>query len=37
MIDVVTVGHVLLDIRFLVNRFVSPDEEGIILKETRGV
>lgn len=37
MIDVVTVGHVLLDIRFLVNRFVGPDEEGVILKETRGV
>ena len=37
MIDVVTVGHVLLDIRFLVNRFVGPDEEGVILKETRSV
>jgi len=37
LIDVVTVGHVLLDIRFLVNRFVGPDEEGVILKETRGV
>lgn len=37
MIDVVAVGHVLLDIRFLVNKFVGPNEEGTILKETRGV
>ncbi len=37
MVDVVTVGHVLVDIRFLVSEFVGPDEEGVIIKESRGV
>ena len=37
MVDVVTVGHVLVDIRFLVDEFVGPDEEGVILEESRGV
>ena len=36
-IDVVTVGHVLVDLRFLVDRFPGPDEEARILDEKRGV
>ncbi len=36
-IDVVTVGHVLVDLRFLVDRFPGPDEEARILDERRGV
>ena len=31
------VGHGLIDIRFIVERFVGPDEESSILKQTRGV
>jgi len=34
--DVVTVGHILVDIRFIVNRFAGPDEEASILSQTRG-
>lgn len=37
MFDVVAVGHVLADIRFVVNEFVGPDEEGVILEQSRGV
>jgi len=37
LVDVVTVGHVLVDIRFLVSDFVRPDEEGVIIEESRGV
>jgi len=36
-IDVVTVGHVLVDIRLLVDRFPKPDEEARILEEKHGV
>lgn len=36
-LDVVTVGHVLVDIRLLVDRFPGPDEEARILQENRGV
>ncbi|RLF04326.1 MAG: carbohydrate kinase family protein [Thermoprotei archaeon] len=35
--DVVTVGHVLADIRFMVDEFIGPDEEGVILEQSRGV
>ncbi|ABN69121.1 6-phosphofructokinase / inosine-guanosine kinase / cytidine kinase [Staphylothermus marinus F1] len=35
--DVVAVGHGLVDIRFIVDRFVGPDEEASIIKQTRGV
>ncbi len=37
MYDVLTVGHVLVDLRFLVDRFPGPDEEARILDERRGV
>ena len=33
--DVVTVGHALVDIRFIVKRFVGPDEESEIIRQTR--
>jgi ribokinase len=36
-IDLTTVGHVLLDIRMLVERFPGPDEEAVILDQRRGV
>ncbi len=36
-LDVVTVGHVLMDIRFVVDRFASPDEEAAIKHQTRNV
>jgi len=36
-VDVVAVGHVLVDLRFLVDRFPGPDEEARILDERRGV
>ncbi len=35
--DVVTLGHALVDIRFIVDRFVGPDEETAIIKQTRSV
>jgi ribokinase len=35
--DVVAVGHGLVDIRFIVDRFVGPDEEARIINQTRGV
>lgn len=34
--DVVAVGHVLVDIRFVVNKFAGPDEEAQIISQTRG-
>mgnify|MGYP001626138419 CR=1 FL=1 len=34
--DVVAVGHILVDIRFIVNRFAGPDEEAAIISQTRG-
>ncbi|MEM0368720.1 MAG: carbohydrate kinase family protein [Desulfurococcaceae archaeon] len=34
--DVVTVGHILVDIRFIVSRFAGPDEEASIISQTRG-
>ena len=34
---VVCVGHLLIDVRFLVDRFPSTDEEAEILEESRGV
>ncbi len=37
MIDLLCVGHALVDIRFLVNKFPQPDEEARILDEKRGV
>lgn len=36
-LDVVTVGHVLIDIRFVVERFAGPDEEVAIQRQTRNV
>ena len=35
-LDVVAVGHALVDIRMLVDRFPGPDEEAEIVRETRG-
>lgn len=35
--DVITLGHALVDIRFIVDRFVGPDEEATIIKQTRSV
>lgn len=35
--DVITLGHALVDIRFIVDRFVGPDEEAAIIKQTRSV
>ncbi len=35
--DVVTIGHALIDIRFIVERFAKPDEESPILSQARGV
>lgn len=37
MIDLLCIGHALVDIRFLVNKFPQPDEEARILDEKRGV
>lgn len=37
MIDLLCVGHALVDIRFLVSKFPQPDEEVRILDEKRGV
>ncbi len=36
-IDVLAVGHGLVDIRFIVDRFVGPDEEASIIRQTRSV
>ncbi len=33
--DVATIGHALIDIRFIVSRFVGPDEESEIIQQTR--
>ncbi len=35
--DVVTVGHVLMDLRFTVSHFAGPDEEAVIEDQSRGV
>mgnify|MGYP001772562368 CR=1 FL=1 len=35
-IDVVAVGHSLVDLRFTVDRFASPDEEADILEQSTG-
>ncbi|MEZ0344955.1 MAG: carbohydrate kinase family protein [Infirmifilum sp.] len=35
--DVITVGHVLLDLRFSVDRFATPDRESTILSQSHGV
>lgn len=35
--DVVTVGHILLDLRFRVDRFAAPDRESVILGQSHGV
>ncbi len=35
-IDVLAVGHALVDIRMIVDRFPGPDEEAEILEESRG-
>ncbi len=37
MLDLLCVGHALVDIRFLVNKFPLPDEEARIFDEKRGV
>ncbi|MEO3993874.1 MAG: carbohydrate kinase family protein [Desulfurococcaceae archaeon TW002] len=37
MIDLLCVGHALVDIRFLVDKFPQPDEEARILDEKRSV
>ncbi|MET1160540.1 MAG: carbohydrate kinase family protein [Thermoprotei archaeon] len=34
--DVVTIGHALVDIRFIVSRFAGPDEEAAILERSIG-
>ncbi len=36
-LDIVTIGHALVDIRFIVEFFANPDQESPILKQTRGV
>ncbi len=36
-LDLVALGHALVDIRVLVERFPQPDEEAVILDERRGV
>lgn len=33
--DVLTIGHALIDIRFIVDRFAGPDEESAIISQTR--
>ncbi len=35
--DVVTIGHILLDLRFCVDRFASPDKESVITSQSHGV
>ena len=35
-LDIVSVGHALIDLRFTVNRFASPDEEADILEQSTG-
>lgn len=35
--DVITVGHVLLDLRFSVDKFATPDRESTILSQSHGV
>ncbi|MDP8003248.1 MAG: carbohydrate kinase family protein, partial [Caldisphaera sp.] len=35
-IDVVAVGHALMDLRFIVERFASPDEEADIMEQSTG-
>ncbi len=35
-VDVVSVGHSLVDLRFTVDRFASPDEEADILEQSTG-
>ncbi|QOJ78755.1 carbohydrate kinase family protein [Infirmifilum lucidum] len=35
--DVVTVGHILLDLRFCVDRFATPDRESAIVSQSHGV
>ncbi|MGC8987330.1 carbohydrate kinase family protein [Infirmifilum sp.] len=35
--DAITVGHVLLDLRFSVDRFAAPDRESTILSQSHGV
>lgn len=37
MFDIVTVGHILMDLRFCVDKFATPDRESIIKKQSRGV
>jgi ribokinase len=34
--DLVTVGHALVDIRIVVDRFPAPDEEAVVLSQTWG-
>ncbi|ABL79044.1 carbohydrate kinase family protein [Thermofilum pendens] len=35
--DVVTLGHILLDLRFCVDAFATPDREGVIKSQSHGV
>lgn len=35
--DVVAVGHILVDLRFCVDRFTEPDREGVTRRQSRGV
>ncbi len=35
-IDITAVGHALVDIRFIVDRFPGPDEEAVIIKRSYG-
>jgi len=37
MTRVVTVGHVLMDLRFCVDEFATPDRESVIRRQSRGV
>lgn len=37
MVRVTTVGHVLMDLRFCVDEFATPDRESVIRRQSRGV
>ena len=37
MFEVITIGHVLMDLRFCVDDFATPDKESVILRQSRGV
>ncbi len=37
MVRVVTLGHILMDLRFCVDEFATPDRESVIRRQSRGV